>query len=99
MRTLVMAFLFCLTSSIANAQAFQYMHPTLCDKLEVVLESITKQFNEKPNWAGQDIQDGSGFILFENAKDGTWTLIKYNKQFACVLGVGTDSKTIAGEAV
>ncbi len=99
MRKLAMAFLFCLTSSIANAQAFQYMHPTLCDKLETVLESITQKFGEKPTWAGQDIQDGSGFMLFENAKENSWTLIKYNKQFACVLGVGTDSKTIAGEAV
>jgi hypothetical protein len=98
MRKLTMAFLFCL-HSVANAQAFQYMHPSLCDKLETVLESIVQQFGEKPTWVGQDIQDGSGFMLFENAKENSWTLIKYNRQFACVLGVGTDSKPMFGNPI
>ena len=99
MRTIVLAFLFCLTHSVANAQAFQYMHPSYCDKLEVVLESIVKKYNEKLRWSGQDIQDGSGYMLFENPKDGTWTVIKYNKEFACILGVGNESKFVLGQEV
>ena len=93
-----LAFLFCL-HSVANAQAFQYMHPSLCDRLELVLESITQKFLEKPQWIGQDVQDGSGFMLFENSKDGAWTFIKYNKEFACVLGVGTNSRPVFGNPV
>ena len=99
MRKTAMAFLFCLTHSVASAQAFQYMHPSLCDRLEVVLESITQKFGEKPVWSGQDIQDGSGFMLFENPKENTWTLIKYTRQVACVLGVGKDSKPMFGTPV
>jgi hypothetical protein len=98
MRKIIMAFLFCL-HSVANAQAFQYMHPSLCDKLETVLESITQKFDEKPVWTGQDAGDGSKFMLFENTKQNTWTLIKYNRQVACVMGVGTDSKSFFGTPV
>jgi hypothetical protein len=92
----VLAFLFCLNHSVANAQAFQYMHPSYCDKLEVVLESITKKYSEKLQWSGQDLQDGSGYMLFENPKDRTWTFIKYNKEFACILGVGNESNSVLG---
>ena len=99
MRHTLVAFLFCLIPSVVNAQAFQYQHPSLCDKLETVLESIIKKYNEKLQWTGQDIQDGSGFILFENPKDGTWTIIKYNKEYACILGVGNQSKFILGQKI
>ena len=98
MRKLIMAFLFCL-HSVANAQAFQYQHPSLCDKLETVLESITQKFGERPVWTGQDVGDGSKFMLFENTKQNTWTLIKYNRQVACVLGVGADAKSMFGTPV
>jgi len=37
--------------------------------------------------------------LFENTKQNTWTLIKYTKQVACVLGVGTDAKSMFGTPV
>jgi hypothetical protein len=90
-----MVFLFCLTHSVANAQAFQYMHPSLCDRLETVLDSIINKYSEKLQWSGKDLQDGSGYMMFENLKDKTWTLIKFNKEYACILGVGTDSKNIS----
>jgi len=97
--SVVVAFLLGLTSSIANAQAFQYMHPTLCDRLETVLESIMNTYGEKPQWSGKDIQDGSGYMMFENPKGKTWTLIKFNKEYACILGVGGESKAEFGQSV
>ena len=98
MRLLALAFLFC-SHSVVNAQAFQYMHPSLCDKVEVVLDSIINNYGEKPVWSGKDIRDGSGYMMFENTKENTWTLIKYNKQFACVVGVGTDTRPMFGTPV
>ena len=95
MRLLALAFLFCLPS-VVNAQAFQYMHPSMCDKVEVVLDSIINNYGEKPVWSGKDARDGSGYMMFENTKEKSWTLIKYNKQVACVLGVGTDSRSMFG---
>ncbi len=94
-----MVFLFCLTHSVANAQAFQYMHPSLCDRLETVLDSIINKYSEKLQWSGKDLQDGSGYMMFENLKDKTWTLIKFNKEYACILGVGGESKLEVGTPV
>jgi hypothetical protein len=99
MRKTIMVFLFCLTHSVANAQAFQYMHPSLCDRLETVLDSIINKYSEKLQWSGKDLQDGSGYMMFENLKDKTWTLIKFNKEYACILGVGGESKLEVGTPV
>ena len=99
MRTTAMAFLLCLASSVANAETFRYMHPAVCDKLDVVVANIVNEWNEKMTWSGQDIQDGSGWMLFENPKEKTWTFIKYNKEVACVIGVGTNSAIKFGEPV
>jgi hypothetical protein len=98
MRLLALAFLFCLPS-VVNAQAFQYMHPSLCDKVEVILDSIINNYGEKPVWSGEDIRDGSGYMMFENIKEKSWTLIKYNKEVACVLGVGAASRSMFGISV
>ena len=98
MRLLALAFLFC-SHSVVNAQAFQYMHPSLCDKIEVVLDAIINNYGEKPVWSGKDTRDGSGYMMFENTKENSWTLIKYNKQVACVLGAGTNSRPMFGSAV
>ena len=99
MRKTIMVFLFCLIHSVANAQAFQYMHPSLCDRLETVLDSIINKYSEKLQWSGKDLQDGSGYMMFENLKDKTWTLIKFNKEYACILGVGGESKLEVGTPV
>ena len=95
MRLLALAFLFC-SHSVVNAQAFQYMHPSFCDKVEIVIDSIINNYGEKPVWSGKDPRDGSGYMMFENTKENSWTLIKYNKQVACVLGAGTASRPMFG---
>ena len=92
------AFLFCL-HSVANAQAFQFMHPSLCDRVETVLDSIMNNYGERPLWSGKDVRDGSGYMMFENPKDKTWTFIKFNKEYACILGVGGESKIELGMPV
>jgi hypothetical protein len=38
-------------------------------------------------------------MMFENLKDKTWTLIKFNKEYACILGVGGESKLEFGTPV
>jgi|LakMenE01Jun11ns_1017448.scaffolds.fasta_scaffold9925625_2 hypothetical protein len=99
MRQTLVAFLFCLIHSVANAQAFQYMHPSLCDRLETVLDSLITKYGEKLQWSGKDLQDESGYMMFENPKGKTWTLIKFNKEYACILGVGGESKAEFGQSV
>jgi hypothetical protein len=75
------------------------MHPSLCDRLETVLDSLITKYGEKLQWSGKDLQDGSGYMMFENPKEKTWTLIKFNKEYACILGVGGESKAEFGQSV
>ncbi len=91
MRTVAVAFLFCLTSSIANAQ-FRYDYPILCDTTQSMIESLNKNYQEKLRWTGNHVSDNSVYSLWVHPKDNSWTLLKSKKEFACILGVGDESK-------
>jgi len=93
MRLLASAFLFCLASSIANAQ-FRYDYPILCDSTQTIIENLSKNYQEKLSWTGKHDNDNSVYSLWVQPKDNSWTLVKSNKEFACILGIGSDSKFI-----
>lgn len=94
MRKTAMAFLFCLTSSIANAQAFQSTKPVLCDNTAKIMTALKEKYNEEPVWMGSDIRDSTKYALFINAKEGSWTLLQFNPEVSCILGVGGESTPI-----
>lgn len=94
MRSLVMAFLFCLTSSIAYAQAFEARKPVICDNTQLIIKSLTEKYNEKPVWAARNPQDETRYGLFVNEKTGSWTLLQITPEVACIIGVGEDSRFI-----
>lgn len=98
MRTkLLVAFLFCLTSSIANAEAFQANKTLICDKTKTIIEVLTKTYNEAIIWTAKDQSNESRYGLFVNPKNGTWTLVQLTPEVACILGVGEESKVLLGE--
>ena len=99
MRNLIVAFLFGLTSSIANAQAFQLDKPTVCDTPEKVFDSLGNKHKEKPVWTGKDAQNDSGYVLFLNETTGLWTIVQFNASVACVLGIGKESSTHNGKPI
>lgn len=99
MRTLLMAFLFCLISPIANAKPFQLDKPTVCDKTEKVFDSLGNKHKEKPVWIGKDAQNDSGYALFLNEKTRLWTIVQFNESMACVLGIGKESLMYVGKPV
>ncbi len=93
MRKLAMAFLFCLTSTIANAQDEISLvnKPVYCSSLKLVIETVTSpEYREEPVWSGRD--EKSKYIMTANRKTGTWTFIQYNDNIACVIGVGDKGK-------
>jgi hypothetical protein len=59
-----------------------------------VIESLNKNYQEKLSWAGNHDNDGSVYSLWVDLKGNSWTLLKSNKEFACILGVGNNSKFI-----
>lgn len=99
MRLVTMAFLFCLASSIANAAPFSSEKTIFCDDQKTILDSLVNKFEERVQWIGKDLQDGTAYILTVNAKDGTWTYLQSNGKVACVLGVGTMSTMLQGEKI
>lgn len=90
MRTIALAFLFCLTSSIAYAQTFQSNKPVICDtNTEKIIKSLVEIYNEKPIWMGKG--EGSNVTLFINDKTHTWTMLQYTSEWACIIGAGDGS--------
>lgn len=90
-----MAFLLCLTSSIANAQAFEVQKPIICDETQKIIKALAEKFNEKPVWVAKDIKDNSKYSLFVNPKTGAWTMLQMTPEVSCILGVGEESTLFA----
>jgi len=88
MRSIAMAFLFCLLSPIANAQEIiDLQKPLKCSKPEAVMNYFKDNFNEMPMWVGKTNTD-TYITLLVNKETRTWTLIEYEANLACVLGAG-----------
>ena len=89
MNKIVMAFLFCFISSIANAQnvIIDMQKPLKCSNPENVFNYFKDNFNEKPVWVGKSTT-GSYITLLVNKEKNTWTMIEYDAALACVLGAG-----------
>lgn len=88
------AFLFCLTGSIANAQLNRYTEttkPVVCDDTRKVVSIIMERYGEVPVWTARDGEGQSRYTLLSNSKTGSWTLLQYTAETACVLGVDTES--------
>ena len=91
MKKLVMAFLFCLSGPIANAQEIiDLVKPLKCSSAESVMNFFSDKFKEVPLWVGKTTT-GTHITLLVNKETKTWTLIEYDVKFACVLGAGESS--------
>jgi hypothetical protein len=91
MQRSALAFLFCLYSSIANAQpAVQLDKPVTCSTLKTVVEQLSGIYNEEPSWNG--VGTYSKYIMFVNPKTLAWTLVEYSDNgTACIIGTGERS--------
>lgn len=90
MRMLALAFLFCLLSSVANAQpTVQLEKPVTCSTLKTVVEQLSDIHGEEPHWTG--LGHGSKYIMFVNPKTQAWTLVEYTDTIACIIGTGEQS--------
>jgi hypothetical protein len=71
----------------------------ICDKTQNVLDVIINgRYQENPVWGGVD--DDSRYGLLVNRETGTWTIIQFNKETACILGTGKSSRSmIPGKGV
>lgn len=88
-KALAVAFLFCLTSSIADAQEqIELTKVMKCGKAQWVLDYFRDAHGETAAWVGKDSGTGSYITLLTNKQKKTWTMVQYDSGIACVLGAG-----------
>lgn len=64
-----------------------------CDETKKIVNALlSSEYKESPQWLGQD--ETSKYVLFANEKTGSWTIIQFNEQIACILGVGDGHKLV-----
>ena len=85
-----MAFLFCLTSSIANAQEIiDLTKPLKCSDAQTVMNYFLDTHKEQPVWVGKTVHN-THITLLTNKETRSWTMIEYDSTIACVLGAGEE---------
>ena len=90
MKSIVMAFLFCFISSIANAQEIIDLNkPMKCSEAQNVMNYFTSNHKETPVWVGKTVH-GSYITLLANKETRSWTIVEYDSKIACVLGAGEE---------
>jgi len=91
MQKLIMAFLFCLISSIAGAQEIVNLNKVMkCSEPQKVMNYFVDTHKETPVWVGKTVHN-SHITLLMNRETRSWTMIEYDDRLACVLGAGEDN--------
>ena len=89
-KLLTVAFLFCLTSSIATAQEIIDLNKAMkCSDPQKVMDYFVDTHKETPIWVGKTVHN-SHITLLMNKETRSWTMIEYDARLACVLGAGEE---------
>ena len=83
----------CIAVSLAQSSAIEIRKTVICDDTKTVLDTLLNEYHESPVWAGTD--EKSKFGLLINQETGTWTIIQFDKNTTCILGVGENSQAIS----
>jgi hypothetical protein len=90
----ILAIIPLLTSAQSSSGPITLEKTVVCDKTQNVLDVIINgRYQETPMWGG--IDDNSRYSLLVNRETGTWTLIQFTKETACILGTGEGSRSMA----
>jgi hypothetical protein len=89
MKHILLFLAFFLFLNFASAEEFTVKKEIQCDKTDVLIPILKgKDFEEVPIWFGKGDTKAPNYSLFVNSETKTWTIIQFNKEFACVLGSG-----------
>ena len=84
-----LAFLFCLSGTLANAQVSQSKMTVTCGNTLLVLKSFDgKDINEHPIWVGTAEATETRTMVLVNKDTHAWSIVQFDNRIACVLGVG-----------
>lgn len=92
----LMALIFCLVSTISNAQNNNFKEldkKVTCGSLTDILKILISEPNKEiPIWNGLDSEEKTSYAVLHNEKTGSFTIIEFNNKFACILGDGFKSQ-------
>ena len=89
-KAITVAFLFCLTSSIATAQEIVDLTKAMkCSNAQSVMNYFVDTHKETPVWVGKSVHN-THISLLMNKETRSWTIIEYDARLACVLGAGEE---------
>ena len=84
----------CIAFALAQSTAIEINKKIVCDDTKSLLDTLLNEYRESPVWAGTD--DKSRYSLLINQETGTWTMIQFDKNTTCILGVGENSRLLNG---
>jgi hypothetical protein len=72
---------------------FKINKPLVCGPTKKMIgELINGEYKELPAWGGDG--EKTRYSLLINQETGSWTLVQFDKDNTCVLGVGEKSKVM-----
>ena len=88
-KTAALAFLFCLISTIANAQVFESKKNITCGNTKFMLKTLSgEDIEEHPIWVGVTDETKTRTVILVNKATQTWSVIQMDDRITCVLSVG-----------
>jgi hypothetical protein len=76
----------------AQAELEKLAKVIYCDTHEAIFTPLAKEFGEQPVWTGSSDQHGTRLVLTANTETGTWTVVEYGEDFACIIAVGHEHR-------
>lgn len=79
--------------ALAQSTTVEINKKIVCDNTKTLLDTLLNEYKESPVWAGTD--DKTRYSLLINQETGTWTMIQFDKNTTCILGVGENSRAMS----
>jgi hypothetical protein len=87
-------------ASSAYAEPVTINKPIVCDAAEIVFKTLSgENYQERPIWLATSTEKLVNYSLWVNASSKTWTIVQFNKDIACILGVGESYTTIGKKPI
>jgi len=87
MKKLLLILLLPLSVAAQELEFKRVMKPVACGDFDVVIDSIVNKSGERAEWLAKTTA-GYGIALFVNRNTGTWSVVEYTKENACVISIG-----------
>lgn len=78
-------------------QYYEIPKRVICASTSEVFKVLAEEsVSENPVWVGVEENGKTQVSVFMNAKTGTFTIVEFTKDFACILSMGTKAENLSG---